>query len=54
MTEQQAEKLIHAINCIELSDTDYTDHFNGLDWQLNEMRKHLEDIANALKVIANK
>jgi len=55
MTESQAQDLIDAINSIELdSGHNYTDHLNGIDWQLNEMRKSLEDIANALKTIANK
>ena len=53
--ETQMDQLIEAVNSIELeSGHDYTDQFNGFEWQLNEMRKSLEDIANALKIIANK
>jgi len=54
--ETQMDELIEAVRGIESPDSnhDYTDHFNGFEWQLNEMRKSLEDIANALKIIANK
>jgi hypothetical protein len=53
--ETQMDQLIDAVRGIDSeSNYDYRDHFNAVEWDLGEIRKHLEDIANALKIIANK